>query len=36
MVRLAGDQMGVEFLKPTAEKSKKAASEKRQQKLEHQ
>jgi hypothetical protein len=30
MVRLAGDQIGVEFLKPTTEKSKKAASEKRQ------
>ena len=36
MVRLAGDQIGVEFLKPTTEKSKKAASEKRQSKLEHQ
>jgi len=32
MVRLAGDQIGVEFLKPTTEKSKKAASEKRQSK----
>jgi hypothetical protein len=36
MVRLAGDQMGVAFLKPTTEKTKKAASEKRQEKLEHQ
>ena len=36
MIRLAGDQIGVEFLKPTTEKSKKAASEKRQSKLEHQ
>ena len=36
MVRLAGDQIGVEFLKPTTEKSKKAASKKRQSKLEHQ
>ena len=36
MVRLAGDQIGVEFLKPTTEKSKIAASEKRQSKLEHQ
>ena len=36
MVRLAGDQIGVEFLKPTTDKSKKAASEKRQSKLEHQ
>ena len=36
MVRLAGDQIGVEFLKPTTEKSKNAASEKRQSKLEHQ
>ena len=36
MVRLAGDQIGVEFLKPTTEKSKKAASEKRQSKLENQ
>ena len=36
MVRLAGDQIGVEFLKPTTEKSKKAASEKRKSKLEHQ
>ena len=36
MVRLAGDQIGVEFLKSTAEKSKKAVSEKRQQKLEQQ
>ena len=36
MVRLAGDQIGVEFLKPTTEKSKRAASEKRQSKLEHQ
>ena len=36
MVRLAGNQIGVEFLKPTTEKSKKAASEKRQSKLEHQ
>jgi PilZ domain len=36
MVRLAGDQIGVEFLKPTTEKSTKAASEKRQSKLEHQ
>ena len=35
MVRLAGDQIGVEFLKPTAEKSRKAAIEKHQQKLEH-
>jgi hypothetical protein len=36
MVRLAGDQMGVEFLKPTTEKTKKAASEKRRERLEHQ
>ena len=36
MVRLAGDQIGVEFLKPTTEKSKIAASEKRQSKLENQ
>ena len=36
MIRLAGDQIGVEFLKLTTEKSKKAASEKRQSKLEHQ
>ena len=36
MVRLAGDQIGVEFLKSTTEKSKKAASEKRQSKLENQ
>jgi hypothetical protein len=36
MIRLAGDQIGVEFLKSTTEKSKKAAAEKRQQKLEHQ
>jgi len=36
MVRLAGDQIGVEFLKSTAEKTKKAAREKRQEKLEHQ
>jgi hypothetical protein len=36
MVRLAGDQIGVEFLKPTTEKTKKAASEKRQSKLEQQ
>jgi PilZ domain-containing protein len=36
MVRLAGDQIGVEFLKPTTEKTKKAASEKRQSKLENQ
>src|SRR3982074_145278 len=36
MVRMAGDQIGVEFLKPTTDKSKKAASEKRQSKLEHQ
>ena len=35
MVRLAGDQIGVEFLKPTAEKSRKATIEKHQQKLEH-
>jgi hypothetical protein len=35
MVRLAGDQIGVEFLKPTAEKSRKAAIEKYHQKLEH-
>src|SRR5712672_4637545 len=27
LVRLAGDQIGVEFLKPTTEKSKKAAAE---------
>src|SRR5712672_3928701 len=27
MVRLAGDQIGIEFLKPTTEKSKKAAAE---------
>jgi len=36
MVRLAGDQIGVEFLKPAKEKSKKAASETRQSKLEDQ
>ena len=36
MVRLAGDQMGVAFLKPTTEKTNKATSEKRQEKLEHQ
>src|ERR1700681_787450 len=36
LVRLAGAQIGVEFLKPTTEKSKKAASEKRQSKLENQ
>jgi PilZ domain len=36
MVRLAGDQIGVEFLKPTTEKSKKATIEKNQQKLERQ
>src|SRR4030088_784330 len=36
MVRLAGDQIGVEFLKHTTAKSKKAASEKRKSKLEHQ
>src|ERR1700682_5531762 len=36
MVGLAGDQMGVEFLKPTTEKTNKATSEKRQEKLEHQ
>jgi hypothetical protein len=36
MVRLAGDQIGVEFLKPTTEKSKKAAIEKNQQKFERQ
>ena len=35
MVRLAGDQIGVEFLKPTTEKSRKAAIEKYHQKLEH-
>lgn len=35
MVRLAGDQIGVEFLKPTIEKSRKAAIEKHHQKLEH-
>jgi PilZ domain len=35
MVRLAGDQIGVEFLKPTTEKSRKAAIEKHHQKLEH-
>ena len=35
MVRLAGNQIGVEFLKPTTEKSRKAAIEKHQQKLEH-
>lgn len=28
MVRLAGDQIGVEFLKPTTEKSKQGAREK--------
>ena len=36
MVRLAGDQIGVEFLKPTTEKSKKATIERNQQKLERQ
>jgi hypothetical protein len=36
MVRLAGDQIGIEFLKLTTEKLGKAASEKRQSKLEHQ
>jgi hypothetical protein len=35
MVRLAGDQIGVEFLKPTTENSRKAAIEKHHQKLEH-
>jgi hypothetical protein len=35
MVRLAGDQIGVEFLKPTIEKSRKAAIEKYHQKLGH-
>ena len=35
MVRLAGDQIGVELLKPAAEKSRKAAIEKYHQKLEH-
>jgi PilZ domain len=36
MVRLAGDQIGVKFLKLTTEKSEKAANEKRQSRIERQ
>src|SRR6202171_6173244 len=36
LVRVAGDQIGVAFLTPTTETTKNAASEKRQEKLEHQ